>query len=316
MKWGILGAANIARKAVIPAIQRAGADVVAIASRSGSAEEMAEEFGIPKSYGSYEELLNDQEIEAVYIPVPNHLHKQWTITAAEAGKHILCEKPAALTHDDTKQMLESCKENNVYFLEAFMYQFHPQHERVKELIIAGEIGQVQFMKASFSFLFDKSTNNIRLEADKGGGALWDVGCYGIHSSMKILQSTPKTAQGLLHMDQKHQVDTTTFVQLEMENGTMAQIDCSFDAPMRQAYEVIGTNGTIKVPRAYRPDKDDHEGLIQLENQNGAYEEKVYGDQYKLQIETLEHAIANNESLEKYHELTLENSRILEELYRT
>ena len=128
MKWGIMSAANIAKKIVIPAIQRAeNAEIEAIASLSGNAEETAASFDIPKTYDTYEELLADEEVEAVYIPLPNHLHKEWTLKAARAGKHVLCEKPAALNRADVEDMIEACNENGVYFLEAFMYQFHPQH---------------------------------------------------------------------------------------------------------------------------------------------------------------------------------------------
>ncbi|MYL36060.1 gfo/Idh/MocA family oxidoreductase [Pontibacillus yanchengensis] len=315
MRWGILGAANIAKKALIPALQRANAEIVAIASRSGEASQVAEEFGITKGYDAYEELLADPDVDAVYIPVPNHVHKEWVIAAAQAGKHILCEKPAALTVQDVEEMLEECRRNNVYFLEAFMYQFHPQHERVKELIIAGEIGEVQYMRATFSFMFDKTKDNIRLEKEKGGGALWDVGCYGLHSTMNILDSQPTEAQIMSHIDERFGIDTTSLINLTLENGKLAQIDCSFNAPVRNEYQVMGTKGKITVPHAYRPDNNNHRGVIIIENEDGQQEEVLEGDQYKLQVEAFMRIIENGGTFDDFHELTLHNVRMIEALYK-
>ncbi|WP_236561074.1 Gfo/Idh/MocA family protein [Pontibacillus sp. HMF3514] len=316
IKWGILGAANIAKKALIPAIQRTeDSEVVAIASSSGKEKEVQEQFDIEKAYGSYEELLQDSEIEAVYIPLPNHLHKKWVFEAAEAGKHILCEKPASLTHQDVVEMIEICNENNVQFLEAFMYQFHPQHQRVKELIAEGEIGEVEYLRASFSFSFDRSKYNIRLDKEKGGGALWDVGCYGTHTAINVLDSNPIEHTVKSSLDNKYGVDVTSLVTLRMENGSMAQVDCSFNAPLRHQYEVLGTKGTIQIPFAYRPDANEHKGIVKVSTQNGSYEETIIGDQYKLQVETFTQAVQQNESLQSYHDKTFENIKLLEQLYK-
>ena len=140
IRYGILSTANIAQKELIPAIERSeNAEVTAIASLSGKAAEVAKKFNIPKAYDSYEELLDDKDVDAVYIPLPNHLHKEWVIKAAEKGKHVLCEKPTALTVDETKELVKACQDNGVKYMEAFMYQFHTQHDRVKEIIASGEI---------------------------------------------------------------------------------------------------------------------------------------------------------------------------------
>ncbi len=146
--------------------------------------EVAKRFSIEKTYDSYEKLLDDPDIDAVYIPLPNHLHKKWVIEAAKKGKHILCEKPAAISSDEVREMENACKENGVLFMEAFMYYFHPQHERVKEIIDAGEIGDVSYMQAGFSFYLDEGrrTNSIKMSDETGGGSIYDVGCYAIHSS--------------------------------------------------------------------------------------------------------------------------------------
>ena len=317
MKWGIMSAANIAKKIVIPAIQRAeNAEIEAIASLSGNAEETAADFDIPKTYDTYEELLADEEVEAVYIPLPNHLHKEWTLKAARAGKHVLCEKPAALNRADVEDMIEACNENGVYFLEAFMYQFHPQHPRVKELIQEGHIGDVQLIRPSFSFYLDPSSSNIRLEADKGGGALWDVGCYGVHSALNLINEPVKdwTVSSSLHPTSK--VDTTTLATLTLANDVKVAIDCSFDMVFRDEYQVVGSEGLIHVHHAYRPDAKDHIGKITVTKADGevsTYEET--GDQYRLQVETFMKAINNQESLQPYHEATKTYLDVVEKLQK-
>src|SRR5690625_2330163 len=182
IKWGIISTARIGITQLIPAIKRStNAEVVAIATQSdiNKATLIAEQFQIEKVYNSYEKLLNDPNIDAVYIPLPNHLHKEWAIKAAQKGKHILCEKPAALTTEEVYEIKKACEENNVLFMEAFMYYFHPQHNRVKEIIDTGEIGEVTFMQAGFSFYLaeERRAHNIRMSGEKGGGSIYDIGCY-------------------------------------------------------------------------------------------------------------------------------------------
>ncbi|MCD5325702.1 MULTISPECIES: Gfo/Idh/MocA family protein [Pontibacillus] len=317
MRWGILGTANIAKKALIPAIQRTeGAEVVAVASSSGKEQEVAKQFEIENAYNNYEELLNDSSVEAVYIPLPNHLHKEWVLKAAEAGKHILCEKPAALHYRDVEEMIETCRHHNVVFLEAFMYQFHPQHERVKEIIASGEIGDVELMKASFSFSFDQSSYNIRLDPEKGGGALWDVGCYGTHSALHLLGSKPEHVQSISTVDEDHEVDVASLVTMKLENGTLVQVDCSFNTPLRNEYEIIGTKGRITVPHAYRPDANDHNGIIRISTNDGEREVVEKGDQYSLQIEAFERITRNQETIDDLQFKTLENIKLIDSIYQS
>ncbi|WP_082232454.1 Gfo/Idh/MocA family protein [Halobacillus massiliensis] len=313
MKWGILGAANIAKKALIPALQRTEtAEVFAVASLSGKEKDFAEEYHIPKTYSTYEGLLADQEIEAVYIPLPNHLHKEWTIKAAQAGKHVLCEKPAALTTADAKEMIETCEKHGVLFLEAFMYQFHPQHEKVKSLINEGAIGEVRLIKAGFSFNFDRNGYNIRLDRTKGGGALWDVGCYGVHSALHLMDEEVDKVTAISHIDEESGVDFTTGVSLSLENGIIVQVDCSFEAEGRNEYQVIGSEGSINVHDAYRPDKQDHIGKITLRNEKGVQELIETGDQYRLQVEKFMEAAGQKDSLTELHNETLRYLKVMEE----
>ncbi|SDN25833.1 Gfo/Idh/MocA family protein [Bacillus sp. OK048] len=317
VRWGILSTAKIAQKALIPAFGRAQNAVVAgIASSSGKAEEVAAQFNIAKSYTSYEEMLQDPEIDAVYIPLPNHLHKKWTIEAANHGKHILCEKPASLNAEETKEMVEFCKEKNVKFMEAFMYQFHPQHQRVREIIKSGEIGEVKFMRASFSFLLAQREGNIKMDANKGGGSLYDVGCYAIHAIRNIVGAEPVEVQVQANMDSDYQVDTSAFGYMQMDNGVRAHFDCSFDMGFRAEYEVIGTEGQIKVPRAFRPDNHGGEGLIIVQKEGVTREERITADIYRSEVEHISKVILEDGEPSYTGENAIQNMRVIEACYQS
>jgi D-xylose 1-dehydrogenase (NADP+, D-xylono-1,5-lactone-forming) len=317
VRWGILSTANIAQQSLIPAFGRAQNAVVAgIASSSGKAQEVAEQFNIAKSYSNYEEMLQDPEIDAVYIPLPNHLHKKWTIEAAKHGKHILCEKPASLTADETQEMVEFCREKNVKFMEAFMYQFHPQHERVREIIKSGEIGDVKFMRASFSFYLAHPEGNVRMDSEKGGGSLYDVGCYAIHSIRNILDAEPVEVDVHANVDSDYQVDTSAFGYMLMENGVHAHFDCSFDMVFRAEYEVIGTKGQIKVPRAFRPDITGGEGLVIVQKEGVTREEKIVADIYREEVEHISQVILENGEPSYSGENAIQNMRVIEACYQS
>lgn len=315
IRWGILSTAHIGLTQVIPAIQRSEfAEVVAIASESGKETKAAEEHGIPKTYNSYQRLLDDPEIDAVYIPLPNHLHKKWAIAAAKAGKHVLCEKPAAITFSDAIEMVEACRENNVQFMEGFMYQFHPQHSFVKELIASGEIGTVKLVRSSFSFFLNDRENNIRMKKEMGGGSLFDVGCYCIHAIRNIVGSEPVSVDVKAHLDSESGVDLSAFGYLDFSNGVQATFDCSFDMTFRQGYEVIGTTGKITVPRAFRPDVNGSEGLIIIENEKGLRMEKILGDIYLSQVDHFCQSIKDNKEPFYSGDMTIQNMRVLSACY--
>ncbi|MDW7674933.1 MAG: Gfo/Idh/MocA family oxidoreductase, partial [Bacillota bacterium] len=292
------------------------AEVLGIASSSGKAKEVAEKFNIPKSYNSYEAMLQDPEIDAVYISLPNHLHKKWTIEAAKHGKHILCEKPAALTARETQKMVQFCRRNKVKFMEAFMYQFHPQHERVKEIIAAGEIGDVKFMRASFSFLLLQREGNIKTNRSKGGGSIYDVGCYCLHAIRNILETEPTEVHIYADIDPDFQVDTSAFGYIKLQNGVNAYLDCSFDMTLRAEYEVIGTKGQIKVPRAFRPDNYGGEGIIIVQKEGVTREEKLMGDIYKLEVEHLSKVILEDNEPSYSGENAIQNMRVIEACYES
>ncbi|MBM7570269.1 Gfo/Idh/MocA family protein [Aquibacillus albus] len=295
VKWGVLSTANIGLEQVIPAIERSNnCEVVAIASRGEKAKQTAEELGITTAYTSYEGLLQDPEIEAVYIPLPNSMHKEWVIKAAEHGKHILCEKPAALNLSELEEMLAACEQHGVTFMEAFMYQFHPQHEKVKALIQDGEIGEVASMRASFSFVLNDG-ENIRLIPELGGGSMYDVGCYTIHVIRNILDEEPVNVYASSKIHPQFNVETNTAGVLTFANGVQATFDSSFEAMSRQTYQVVGSKGKIDVNGAFRPDTlEGGAGIIQLTKENGEVEEfAVEGDQYKLQVEHFAQCVIEN-----------------------
>ncbi|AQQ54812.1 Gfo/Idh/MocA family protein [Planococcus lenghuensis] len=312
IRWGVLSTANIARTQLIPAIKQAGnAEIAAIASRGPKAHDAAAELKIPKAYETYEELLEDPEIDAVYIPLPNHLHKEWVFKAAERGKHILCEKPAALNAKDTEEMIHFCRERNVKFMEAFMYQFHPQHARVREIIKSGEIGEVKLMKSSHSFNFQNREGDIRMAKEMGGGSLYDVGCYSVHAIRTVLESEPAEVQARAEIDEVTGVDTSAYVFLELENGIPAIFDCSFDTANRNEYEVIGTEGTIKVPYAFRPDQNGGIGPVIVTTGNTSREEKIAGSIYQLEVEHFSAAILNDAAPVYSGESAVANMRVLD-----
>ncbi|MFC4321164.1 Gfo/Idh/MocA family protein [Litchfieldia salsa] len=320
VKWGILSTANIGLTQLIPAIKGAkNAEVVAIASRGEKAIEVAKSLQIPKAYTSYEELLDDQEIDAVYIPLPNLLHKEWVIKAAQKGKHILCEKPASLTAADTLDMVTVCKQYGVRFMEAFMYQFHPQHTRVKEILKSGEIGEVKLMKSSFSYFMDPVSreSNIRMDANMGGGSIFDVGCYCIHSSRYLLDSEPVSVMVDAIVDDTYKVETTSFVKMKMDNGVDVVFDSSFNMASRQEYEIIGTEGTIKVPAAFRPDVNGNVGKVIIEKGSVKREESYIGEQYVLQVEHFSAAVLD-ETLELLYpgEKAVLNMKVIEACYQS
>lgn len=314
VRFGILSTAEIARNTLIPAMERAhNAEVVAIASESGKAENFAVELGIPKHYESYKELLKDPEIDAVYIPLPNQLHKEWALEAAKYGKHVLCEKPAALTAKDVEEMAVIFKENSVIFMEAFMYQFHPQHNRVKEIITSGEIGDVKLIRSAFSFYLDLQSDNIRLRKDLGGGALYDVGCYCIHASRLITGEEPVEVTATANIHPTLGVDTTSAGTLKFEKGVIANFDCSFEQPFKAQYEVVGTKGYILAKNAFRPDNEGGRGVIVVSAEAGQREEVVQGDQYKLQVEHFAECVLSNQQPMYSVEETLKNLRVIEQV---
>ncbi|MBM4763495.1 Gfo/Idh/MocA family oxidoreductase [Bacillus sp. B15-48] len=317
IRWGVLSTAKIARTQLIPAITRTNnAQLVSIASSNKEVvQEIAATYHIPKVYDNYKALIEDPEIDAVYIPLPNHMHKEWVLEAANHSKHILCEKPVSLTTEEALEMVAYCREKNVKFMEAYMYQFHPQHERVREIIASGEIGEVKLMKSSHSFYLEDRDTNIRFDKNKGGGSLYDVGCYSIHVIRHILQTEPVKVFTQAEIDSG--IDKSTQGFLTMENGVRAMFDCSLDMVRRNEYEVIGTKGTIKVPFAFRPDMANGGiGIIQVNLGETSREEKISGDAYMSEVEHLSEVILNDGTPAQTGENTIQNMRVIDACYES
>lgn len=276
VKWGILGAAWIANERVIPAIHKAeNAEVIAIASRSQvKADQLAKVHGIPKAYGSYEALLNDPEINAVYIPLPNHLHLEWTLKAAAAGKHVLCEKPAALSEAQVRQMVEVCSKQNVLFMEAFAFRCHPKWQNIRAMLDAGEIGTIRNVSARYSFQVLKE-DDIRLEAEYGGGALYDIGCYCVQGVRLIMGTEPESVTAIPQMTPNGAVDQAMAVAMKFPGGRLATIDCTFAGSYNQSLEITGTEGIMRIEFPYQHPKVSLVKKGQLINSVFEYQTNAY-----------------------------------------
>jgi len=262
LRWGVLSTANIAREKWIPGVRRAPlqrGEVVAIASRDGaSAERAASELGIPRAHGSYEDLLADPDVDAVYIPLPNHLHLEWTLAAARAGKHVLCEKPIALSSADAERMVEACDAAGVVLMEAFMYRLHPSWQAVRELLAAGRIGRLQTIQSWFSY-FNDDPRNIRNLPDAGGGALMDIGCYSINLSRMLFGAEPERVEAAVLRDPDMEIDVLTSGLLVFPGGGTATFTCSTRSESDQRVHIYGTEGHISVgiPFNIPPDRPTH-----------------------------------------------------------
>jgi predicted dehydrogenase len=255
VKWGVLSTAAIGVRKVIPAMQLGDwSDVVAIASRDGKkAESIARKLRIPKTYWSYEELLADPEIEAVYNPLPNHLHVPWSIKAAEAGKHVLCEKPISLTVDEAKLLLDARDRANVKIGEAFMVRTHPQWLRTRELIHSGRIGELRSIVGVFSY-FNRDAANIRNVLDWGGGGMYDIGCYPITTSRFIFGEEPSRVLGLLERDPDFNTDRLTSVILDFPSGQCV-FTCSTQLVPYQRMQFLGIKGRIEIEIPFNAPND-------------------------------------------------------------
>jgi len=247
VRWGVLSTANIGVKQVIPAMQLGEwSEVTAIASRDLTrARQVAQELGIARAYGSYDELLADNDIEAIYNPLPNHLHVPWTIKAAEAGKHVLCEKPIALNASEAEQLIAARDHTGVRIQEAFMVRTHPRWLRVRELINSGRIGELRVIIGFFSY-FNRDPENVRNQPDGGGGGLLDIGCYPITLSRFIFNTEPLRVVGMLENDPEMGIDRLTSAMLEYPNG-QATFTCSTQLAHYQRMQFFGTQGRIEVP---------------------------------------------------------------------
>ncbi len=319
VRWGVLGAAGIARMAVVPAISKAcNATISAIASRHPkSAMDWAAEWGIEIVHDSYEALLMDPSVDAVYVPLPNVLHAEWVKRAAFAGKAVLCEKPLAINAKQAEDIVQACGSEGAFLMEGFMYQFHPQHERVRKLVAEGAIGEVVEVQAhlSVNLMDPPDPNNVRFDPTLGGGALLDMGCYVVHIARRMIGDEPVSVSAKWQVDEEFGVDVGVSALLEFPGGRSATVSCSFKGNGQGAYRVIGRRGTIDVPRAIIPGLDGRapEALIHVVDDKGYRTEEVLApvDQYQLMIEAFGNALLRGEPAPVPPQDAVRNMRVLD-----
>ncbi|WP_339898442.1 Gfo/Idh/MocA family oxidoreductase [uncultured Gilvimarinus sp.] len=273
IRWGVLSTAKIARLHTIPAMQTSQlGEVVAIASRDEhNARQHADQLGIARAYGGYEALLADPDIDAIYNPMPNHLHVPWSIKALEAGKHVLVEKPAGLNVADLEPLLAcAARHPELKLMEAFMYRFHPQWRQAKQLCDEGAIGRVRTIQCAFSYN-NRDAGNIRNSAAMGGGALMDIGCYGISLARFLLSTEPSRVLGHMNNLGDHEVDCITSALMEFD-GAIASFTCSTKTEPEQWVEIAGEAGSLRIHIPFNPVADNaaeltlkRNGTIQVRN---------------------------------------------------
>jgi predicted dehydrogenase len=312
VRWGVLSTAKIGTQKVLPAMQRGQyCEVVAIASRDlARAQEEAAQLGIPKAYGSYEELLADRAIDAIYNPLPNHLHVPWSIKAIEAGKHVLCEKPIGLSAAEAQQLLDAAQRHpQLKVMEAFMYRHHPQWRRAQQIVESGGIGELRTVHSFFSYFNDDPTN-IRNMADIGGGGLMDIGCYNISISRLIFGAEPQRVLGIVEHDPHFQTDCLTSGILDFGRGT-ATFTCSTQLTSYQRANIYGTTGRveIEIPFNAPPDRP----CRMWHQHDGEIEEIVLEvcDQYTIQGDLFSQAVLNDTPVPTPLEDAVANMRVID-----
>jgi predicted dehydrogenase len=321
VKWGVLGAASIAVRKVIPGMQQSEyCDVAAIASRDLSkAKAAATTLKIGKSYGSYEELLADPEIEAIYNPLPNHLHVPWSIKAMEARKHVLCEKPIALNAAEARTLLPVRDRAGVKIGEAFMVRTHPQWLRTRELIREGRIGELRAIVGVFSY-FNRDTNNVRNKPEWGGGGLMDIGCYPITMSRFLLATEPVRVSGVLERDPEFGTDRLASAIMEFGAG-QAVFTCSTQMVPYQRMQFLGTKGRIEIEIPFNapPNKPTRIFLDDGSDVRGAgirIETIPACDQYTIQGDVFSEAILEDRDVPVPLEDAIANMAVIDAIFRS
>jgi predicted dehydrogenase len=320
VRWGVIGTGNIGREKVIPAMQRGECCAIeAIASRDlATARRVAGELSIPRAYGSYAELLADPGIEAVYIPLPNHLHVPLAIQAAEAGKHVLCEKPIALTADEAARLRAVA--GKVILAEAFMVRFHPQWLRARELVRAGRIGELRAVQVFFSY-YNDDPGNIRNRADIGGGALYDIGCYAVVSGRFPFGAEPTRAVALVDRDPRLRTDRTMSGLLDFGGGRQLAFTVSTQCVPYQRVQLCGTKGRIEIQIPFNappgvPTRIFLDDGAALDGSRTMTETLPACDQYTLQGDAFSRAVRGGVAFPYGVEDAISNMHVLDALFRS
>jgi len=316
IRWGTLSTSNIGRAAVNPAIQASiNGELIAVASRDEQrACDFADKYGIPKYYGSYEALLEDEDIDAVYIPLPNSMHYEWTIKAAEKGKHILCEKPLALNAAECLEMEAAAQANHVRLMEAFMYRFHPRTEKMVEMVQSGTLGELRLIHSAFTFRLTRA-DNIRWNPALGGGALMDVGCYCVNISRTVTGTEPIEVSAIARWGNSG-VEEQMAGTLRFENSVMAQFDCALTMKRREVYEVAGTDGYLAIDKAFLPGSGDT-AIWEYRGRGEKIEHAFNGvDEYQLMVDHFSDCVIHDKPLRYTAMEAVSNMRVIEALYQS
>ncbi|MFB6128622.1 MAG: Gfo/Idh/MocA family protein [Halorhabdus sp.] len=315
MRFGILSTAGIARTAVIPAIERSEHEVTAIASRDADrAEEVAAESGILHAYGSYDGMLADAPIDAVYNPLPNALHAEWTMRAADAGHDVLCEKPIGVDADQAREMYDYCDQQDVTLMEAFMYRFHPRTERAAE-IVSEELGEVRSGSASFTFSLRGNPDDIRLDPDLAGGSLMDLGCYTV-SAMRLFLGEPERVYATSVDTRDAGVDSQLTGILEFASGASARIHSGFDTPLVESYRVEAENGWLEAEDVFGADPDQR---VSLEYEiDGRHVTETFDpvDPYQREVEHFADAVESGSTPRIDETESARNMAVIDALYES
>jgi predicted dehydrogenase len=320
IKWGVLGNAEIARVCVIPAVQKSRNGMVyGFASRSPkNARQTVRENYINHVYDNYDDLLGDQDIDAIYIPLPNHLHHPWTLRALQAGKHVLCEKPLACDESEAQEMVDAAAAAGLLLMEGMMYRFHPRSQSIKKVVAKGGIGTVSLVRSAFCYKMDDellaSGNNARLKREMGGGALLDVGCYSVSVARWYMGAEPTElqAQAAYHPSG---VDMHLVASLRFPENGLATLEASFISSMQQTYSVVGSEGAIELPHdAFIPWEKDAVFTVRGKDQEVGQEHVTPGaDEYQLMVEHFADAILGKTELTLPPEESIRNMRVLDGL---
>ncbi|MGE0884058.1 MAG: Gfo/Idh/MocA family protein [Blastocatellales bacterium] len=317
VRWGVLSTSKFAQNKIIPAVKFCQhAEITAVASRDlEKAREEAQRLNIAKACGSYEELLADPNIDAVYNPLANHLHVPWTIKALEAGKHVLCEKPIGLTSAEAEQLLDETKKYpKLKVMEAFMYRLHPQWQLAKRLVDEGKIGELRTINSFFSY-YNINPDNIRNKAGIGGGGLMDIGCYNISLSRFIFGEEPKRVMGLVEFDPQFQTDRLASGILDFGRGT-ATFTCSTQLSPYQRVNILGTEGRIEIEIPFNapPDK-----ATRMWHQQGDKIEEItfdICDQYTIEFDLFSLAVLNDTPVPTPLEDAVANMKVIEAVFES
>lgn len=319
VRWGVISVANIGVKRVIPAILASKSEkLVAVASRNiARARDVFAHLPELRLYGDYDSLLNDPEIDAVYIPLPNSLHAEWTIRALQAGKHVLCEKPLAVTAEQGMTMVEAAQASGKLLMEAFMYRFHPQTIWALEQAQAGRIGNIKLVRSSFSFnvMIPPRPHDIRLQATLAGGSLMDVGCYPINFCRAVYGHAPSAVAARVSAPGSGEVELAASAVLDFGAGRFGLIDSSFELPTRQGSEIIGDQGTITVPVPFVPGDVDTEVVLSIDGQV-IHQRITHIDQYRLEVEHFGTCIRTGAQPAFSLTETLDNLSTIEAIYQS